>query len=60
MQDLGVVFARVLHKVPRSIHVLYLPLQHIDEDLLYFIHSIHYIPHEVQETLLHCKLPLFS
>ena len=55
MQDSGDVFTRILHKIFGSIHVFHFSLQYMHEGILYKCHCIHYLPHEIQETLLHCK-----
>lgn len=56
MQDSRDVFARVLHQILGPLHVLHLPVQHSNEDLLYLVNCIHHLFDALQETLLHSKL----
>lgn len=55
LQDLGVVFARVLREVPRPLHVFHLHVQYSNENVLHWLHCFHHLPYEIQETLLHSK-----
>ena len=55
-QNTRALSTRLLHQVPRLVHVLHISVQHPNESVLYLCHWIQYLPHESEEALLHCNL----
>ena len=53
MQDIGDLSVGVLCQICWSLHVLCVTLQHMHEDFLHCFHSLHYLSHEIQSSLLH-------
>ena len=53
MQDSGNLYARFLHAVCRSLHVLHLRVQHTHEDLLHFSNRTYYLLDAIQKAILH-------
>lgn len=47
LQDTRTLFTRLFIEILRSFPILYLVIQHSYENLLYFINSIHNLPHEI-------------
>ena len=47
VEDIGIVFTRILHEILRPLHVLHLPLQHTHEDLLHLLNRICYLLDEI-------------
>ena len=57
VQDPGDLSDSVLHEIHGPLHVLHFGLQHFDETFLHFFDCFHCLPDEIQETILHSKLP---
>jgi hypothetical protein len=52
IEDIGIVFTRILHEVFGPLHVLHIAIQHSHEDILHFLDRIRYLLNEIQEALL--------
>jgi hypothetical protein len=55
IEDLGIIFTRILHEILGSLHVLHFTIQYTHEDLLHCINCIRYLLNEIQEALLLCN-----
>ena len=60
MQDTRTVPDCFLRQISRSLHVLHKFVQHVHENFLHFVDSLHHLPDALQKALLHCKYRIYS